>query len=597
MSLPLPGGRLPRWQLVLFTLAVAAAGCALVSWGALGAWQGLTDNAGSTVSAETSVAVPITSLHCSGSSVPYQTCGVTSGNVQLSWGAVSGSPAIAVYRASAPAGPFAEIAALPGTATGYPDTTAAYNSQYDYQVASGAVGWRPAVSAVDMALSLPPTGGTDDSSGTGGISFTAPNLSAMSVKDGVTYTTASTWGGGGAVPMENDQVNGVSCVTTTLCWAVGNSGAIWSTTDGGYTWSEQSAPGNRTLYGVDFVNASDGWAVGQSGTIYVTTNGGASWSKQTKGPKATLYGVDFVNTSDGWAVGQGGAIVATTDGGATWVTQTSGTAADLLGVSCVSATQCWAVGQNGTIIATTNGGATWSAQRSGTAQTLNAVSFVSTTRGWAVGDGGTILTTTNGGASWTAQASGTTQNLLSVSMVSTTTGWAVGAGGTILHTTSGGSTWTAQTSTTTQSLNAVSAVSSSFAMVGVTAGGVTPSALVTTDGGVNWYPPSAQYLEWTFSPTIAAGAPVTSAKLTLVDAASATATSPTQTYVLVSADGGTNWASFLIADPTTTMTTQVVDIGSVINSAAALQGLLIRYVCTEATGFRSIIDSVHVDIN
>ncbi len=163
-----------------------------------------------------------------------------------------------------------------GTATGYTDTTAAYNTQYYYEVFSGAPGWASAVD-VDMALSLPPTGGTDDTSGTGGTAFTAANLAAMSVAGGVTYTTAYQWGGGGAQIMGNAQIFGVSCVNTSQCWAVGQGGAIWYTSNFGTTWTEEVTPppANRNLFGVDMVNSQHGFIVGEHGYIYYTSNGEA----------------------------------------------------------------------------------------------------------------------------------------------------------------------------------------------------------------------------------------------------------------------------------------------------------------------------------
>ena len=598
MSLPVPGGRLPRWQLALFSLAIAAAGCGLVSWGALGAWQGLTENAGSAVTAETSVAVPITSIHCSGAKPPYSSCADTSGDVQLLWSAVAGSPGITVFRASSPSGPFSAIASLPGTATGYTDATAAYNSQYYYEVGSGAPGWHPNA-GLDMALSLPPTGGVDATRGSAkAITFTAASLQAMSVQDGVTYTTVAPWGGRAAAIMANATIYSVSCISTTTCWAAGAGGAMWTTTDGGATWTQQTLPGNRTVYSVDFLNASVGWAVGSKGAIYSTTDGGTTWTRTTQGGLPTLNAVDFVNPNDGWAVGQGGTILATTNGSASAVMQSSGTTATLYGISCVSSSQCWVVGQGGTILSTSDGGAAWTVQTSGTANQLNAVAFENASDGLAVGQGGIILATTDGGATWTRQVSGTTQNLLAISMVSSTTGWAVGAGGTILHTTDGGATWAAQASGTTQPINAVSAASSSFAVVGLTPGGGTPSALVTTDGGVSWgAPPSAQYVEWTFSPTVAPAAPVTGAVVTLVDGATATPVAGTTAALLISADGGSAWSSFPIATPSTALTTQVVDVSSAIGSGAAVSGMMLRYVVTGGNPFRSVFDLVHVDIN
>jgi hypothetical protein len=95
------------------------------------------------------------------------------------------------------------------------------------------------------------------------------------------------------------------------------------------------------------VDANHGWAVGASGTILATGDGGATWTQQTSGTTNTLNAVSFVDTSHGWATGLGGTILATNDGGATWTPQSSGTGYNLVGVSFVDANHGWAVGGPG----------------------------------------------------------------------------------------------------------------------------------------------------------------------------------------------------------------------------------------------------------
>jgi len=288
-----------------------------------------------------------------------------------------------------------------------------------------------------------------------------------------------------------------------------------------------------------------------SGDIWVSANGGQSWTEQTAPVAPIWYGGLFVNASDGWAVGAGGDIVATTNGGTTWTKQTSGTTDDLLGVSCVSTTQCWAAGAGGVIVATASGGTTWTAETSGTTEEFYALECFSASDCWAAGAGGVIYATTNGGTTWAAQTSGTTDNLWQVDCYSASDCWAVGA-------------------------NIV---------------------LITTNGGVTWYSPATQYVQWTFTPTVASGASVSSAVLTLVDDASAAPSAATKTYVLVSANGGTTWTPFLIANPTTTLATQTVSISSVINSATAVSGMEVRYMAVGSNSYTSTFDLVHVDIN
>ena len=197
-------------------------------------------------------------------------------------------------------------------------------------------------------------------------------------------------------------------------------------------WSPQTSGVTTDLDGVAFTDAASGWAVGASGAILATTDGGATWKAQTSGTNRSLYAVTFTGATSGWAVGAFGTILATTDGGATWTAQTSGVTTDLYCVTSVSATDAWAVGASGAILATTDGGATWAPQTSGTTSNLRAVAFTSATSGWAVGASGTILATTDGGATWKAQSSSTTSNLLGVAFTDAVSGWVVGYDGVIL---------------------------------------------------------------------------------------------------------------------------------------------------------------------
>jgi hypothetical protein len=82
-----------------------------------------------------------------------------------------------------------------------------------------------------------------------------------------------------------------------------------------------------------------------------------------------------------------------------------------------------------------------------------------------------------------------------------------------------------------------------------------------------------------------------------VSEASATPGTGTTTYVGVSANSGSTWTLFSIANETTAMTTQTVSIASVINSASAVSGLEIRYVVSNGSAYKSTFDLVHVDIN
>ncbi len=93
-----------------------------------------------------------------------------------------------------------------------------------------------------------------------------------------------------------------------------------------------------------------GTAVGQSGTILHTTDGGTTWTGQQSGTTEDLVGVHFFDPQNGWAVGSKNIIIHTTDGGATWAQQETIAAADSLrGIYLTSLRSGLAAGSGGHI--------------------------------------------------------------------------------------------------------------------------------------------------------------------------------------------------------------------------------------------------------
>ncbi|MBI1804777.1 MAG: T9SS type A sorting domain-containing protein [Ignavibacteria bacterium] len=284
--------------------------------------------------------------------------------------------------------------------------------------------------------------------------------------------------------------NAVKFIDASTASAVGTSGAIIRSSDGGSTWSNQSSGVSVTLSGLSFPSAGTGTVVGgdffTGPVITHTTNGGANWNNQAAGTSNSLTDVFFVDANIGIAVGNSGTILRTTNGGSTWSTQTSGTTYPLYGVSFADQNTGVAVGYAGMILRTTNGGVGWTTQVAPNSNqyTLYDISFGDVNNGTAVGDGGTILRTSNGGSSWSAQSSGATRTLYGVSMVGSSTGTVVGNGGLILRTTNSGATWTTQAAGQWGSyvLYGVSFINANNGV----AVGSSGLILQTVDGGSSW---------------------------------------------------------------------------------------------------------------
>jgi len=268
---------------------------------------------------------------------------------------------------------------------------------------------------------------------------------------------------------------GVTCPTTTRCWAVGSTtatgkapsgAAVVTTTDGGATWRVQPVPATvGYLSGIACTGVRTCTAVGQVGTdgagpgaVLTTADGGTTWMLQvvpagtsdvtavscvTGGRCTALASISGRVTSLS-ATATGGAWVA---GGALPTTVSAGTA-----LSCTDAGHCWATGSSpidvghvaGVVAATADGGATWALQPvpnatgplhgisctvpdqtpgSSTTPSSAARSVTCTavgTTATAIAGGrsgqGAVLTTADGGSTWTpAVVTATSADLLDVS--------------------------------------------------------------------------------------------------------------------------------------------------------------------------------------
>jgi gliding motility-associated-like protein len=244
---------------------------------------------------------------------------------------------------------------------------------------------------------------------------------------------------------------------SSLGWAVGESGTILKTTDGGLTWSTP-LPSKTTidLFAVQFIDATTGWAVGPDGLLK-STDGGNSWVRQNP-PGPYLTNVLFISPSTGWLIGDKGLVMKTTDGGVTWVTYPKYLTYRILRkIQFTDANTGWIIGNNRVIIKTTDGGETWTRMSGDQAlEDYWSGYFLDANTGWAVGSYGTISKTSDGGITWKDVQLGLSGSYFnrfnSIYFDSPTQGWAVGNFGMLYKTTDAGASWQRQESGTSSDL-------------------------------------------------------------------------------------------------------------------------------------------------
>lgn len=178
-------------------------------------------------------------------------------------------------------------------------------------------------------------------------------------------------------------------------------------------WETLASPTNDVLRKIFFYDENNGWAVGLSGTILHTGNGGSTWVIQNSGLTSPIVDIFFVNINLGWALTYpqtppfGTTILKTTNGGVDWFVDSTFFLNEIMYTIRFFDDSVGFIGGNG-IKKTTDGGKTWnnSVIEPGGVSTLPIYkfSFFNDTFGYACGGridiAGVVWRTTDGGDNW-----------------------------------------------------------------------------------------------------------------------------------------------------------------------------------------------------
>lgn len=311
-------------------------------------------------------------------------------------------------------------------------------------------------------------------------------------------TNGTTWfqQGGGQVPAIH--LYGVAVIGSKI-WVVGEAyegyGSIYHSGDDGATWTRQGDATGFPDVGMSKCWAVDNqvvWAVGDSGTVFRTLNGGADWQNVSVPFFSNhLQAITAVDADTAWVGGVPDPLVGfagvfhTTNGGASWTRQTQGGVTNVhhvLGLAAVDAHTVWGIGGNHQdIISTTNGGALWEQKYRGAEnRDGNEICVAPDGSIWAATDS-TLLWSTNNGADWNSQ--GVADFTMDVDTPDGQHVWAVRDnydGGIIYYSPDAGVTWTQQVD-----------------------GGVPGLQTVTMQRRAKTYPIGTRFV-WTNSPSPAA---------------------------------------------------------------------------------------------
>ena len=245
------------------------------------------------------------------------------------------------------------------------------------------------------------------------------------------------WQKAGTQGITGDQADWSSITSSadgTKLAAVVSGGSIYTSTDSGATWTEQTAAGSRDW--ISITASADGTklaAVVGVGSIYTSTDSGATWTEQTAA--GSRYWYSITSSADGTklaAVAYGGSIYTSTNSGTTWTQQTAAGSRYWTSItSSADGTKLAAVVDGGYIYTSTNSGATWTEQTAaGSRYWISITASADGTKlAAAVAYGGSIYTSTDSGSTWTEQTAAGSREWQSIASSADGTRLAVGVYG------------------------------------------------------------------------------------------------------------------------------------------------------------------------
>ncbi len=229
----------------------------------------------------------------------------------------------------------------------------------------------------------------------------------------------------------------LSCVSTTTCEAISQSGSIaFRTTDGGVSWISQVF--NQTGVGADAVSCASTTLceIATYGTLYTTDDGGTSWAQETlpSGSNTNLLSVSCAPSTETCVAASSSGLDYTSTAGHSSPVWKAGSVptgtGSLESVTCISSSKCLAVGTitststSGAVLQTTDGGATWTTQfvDSASFDPLSQVVCPSSGECLAAAADGWVETTDESSASptWSSEDGPMSQQLSQISCPTTT---------------------------------------------------------------------------------------------------------------------------------------------------------------------------------
>lgn len=249
-------------------------------------------------------------------------------------------------------------------------------------------------------------------------------------------------------------------------WAVGDTGTIIQTQDGGESWIVQDAGTYNNVVNVFFLDRQRGWASswnynGFYGTLILkTTDGGNSWhASPYPDDFIFIHSILYLDTLTGWMGGSPHALVKTMDGGQSWTQAAIDTNAlaffPILNVYFYDENYGYACGGMfdiaGVIWSTSNGGDLWYPIDNSDAPAdeihglhmFDSINVMGAGGDPDLGYGVAMIRTENGGMNWNYEELSMSGNAFDLDFRNETEAWApLGPGQKLIYSMDAGTSWT-----------------------------------------------------------------------------------------------------------------------------------------------------------
>jgi photosystem II stability/assembly factor-like uncharacterized protein len=274
-------------------------------------------------------------------------------------------------------------------------------------------------------------------------------------------------------------------------WMGGDGDLQARSTDGGTNWSTL-APAKANLQGAAAWDADRWVAVGTSGTVLRTSDGGSTRSTVAVGTSQSLWAVVAAGNGVAVLAGDASTLLRTTDYGATWSPVTSPAVASWRQLTRDDTGRLWVSGTGGNVATSVDDGATWQLLPllPGTPNVQSLAAWDGTV--WVGGSsGGGWRTSIANPTSWTAVSTADPAVVVGIWPIDVqtavfVTAWDPGTNAAHAYrTTNGGSSWTTQAFPTGDRIYGVHPARDDQRRYAWTTG-IAGRSMLSDDGGLTW---------------------------------------------------------------------------------------------------------------